>query len=100
MASPDGSTPCFVYILQCADGSLYTGTTHDLASRMARHNAGTSPFTSGRRPVTLLYSEEFSNRADATKRERQIKHWSRLKKLALVAGNLDLLRTASRCRRP
>jgi putative endonuclease len=81
-----------VYILRCADGALYIGVSEDLASRIARHNQGRGcRFTSVRRPVTLVYSESLPARKEAMARERQIKRWTRAKKEALIAGDIDLL---------
>jgi putative endonuclease len=78
-------------MLRCADGSLYTGITTDLARRLAEHN-GDSPagarYTRSRRPVQLVYSEAASNRSDATQREAAIKRLDRARKLALCAANL------------
>ena len=75
----------YVYILRCADQSLYIGQTHNLARRVAAHNAGLGAmFTSERRPVRLVYSEPHKTRTAAVRRERQIKHWTRCKKEALI----------------
>jgi putative endonuclease len=83
----------FVYILRCADGAFYVGSTSDLPSRIQAHNAGRGPrFTSGRRPVTPVYSEPFDSMEQARKRETQLKKWSRAKKKALIAGELDRLK--------
>jgi tRNA/rRNA methyltransferase len=84
----------YVYILRCADRSLYIGHTDNLALRIARHNAGAADcsFTCNRRPVTLVYSEPFPSRAAAVKRERQLKRWTRAKKEALIAGDTPSLR--------
>ena len=83
----------FVYILRCADGSYYVGHTSDLSRRIARHNEGKAAVhTAARRPVTLAYSEEFETERQAIARERQLKGWTRAKKEALIAGDLDLLR--------
>ena len=83
-----------VYILTCADGSLYVGHTRDLSTREAVHNDGRGArFTARRRPVRLLYSERCASLADAVRREKQIKGWSRAKKEALAAGDLSLLKT-------
>jgi len=75
----------FVYVVQCADKTLYTGIATDVARRVAEHN--TSPrgakYTRSRRPVTLLYSEEFPNRATASAAEHQIKKLPRAEKLRL-----------------
>jgi putative endonuclease len=75
----------FVYIIQCADDTLYTGWAVDVTARVKVHNAGRGArYTKTRRPVSLLYSEELPTRADAMRRERQIKKLPRLKKLALA----------------
>jgi predicted GIY-YIG superfamily endonuclease len=83
-----------VYILRCADGSLYIGHTDDLAMRVARHNAGSADcsFTRKRRPVRLVYSEPFASREAAVSRERQLKRWTRAKKDALISGDTPLLK--------
>ncbi|MFH1830296.1 MAG: GIY-YIG nuclease family protein [Pseudomonadota bacterium] len=78
--------PWFVYILQCADNSLYTGTTIDIASRFAAHKTGKgAKFTRSRGAKKILYSEKFSAKSDAMKREREIKGLSRKEKLALIS---------------
>ena len=83
----------FLYILRCCDDALYVGTTDDLTARLERHNRGAGcAFTARRTPVTLEHSEEFATRAEAMTRERQVKGWTRAKKEALIAGNMDLLR--------
>jgi putative endonuclease len=77
----------FVYILLCADSSLYIGVTANLEARVARHNNGEgSAFTAARRPVHLVFSETFETMADTLARERQLKRWTRRKKEALIAG--------------
>ena len=76
------------YILECADGSLYTGITNDLEKRLAAHNQGTaSKCTRSRLPVLLVFTEDFPDRATASRREAQIKRLPRAAKLALVAKN-------------
>ena len=75
----------FVYLLRCADGTLYTGFTNDLARRLAAHNAGRgAKYTRGRRPVELVYWESFSNKSSALRRECAIKRLSRAEKLSLI----------------
>ena len=75
----------FVYIVRCSDGTLYTGWAVDAAARVRAHNAGRgAKYTRTRRPVKLVYSEELPTRAEAMKRELQIKRYSRAKKLALA----------------
>lgn len=83
----------FVYILRCADTSLYVGETGNLDLRVAKHNNGrASAFTACRRPVVLAYSESHPTREDALRRERQLKRWTRAKKEALIAGDLEALK--------
>lgn len=76
-----------VYLLRCADGSLYTGVATDLARRLRQHNGeltGGARYTQGRRPVELVWSETCDSRADAQVREAQIKKLPRRDKLALA----------------
>lgn len=79
----------FVYILECNDGSLYTGITKDLIKRLDEHNTKSkgAKYTKTRRPVKLVYKEESENRSNASKREYEIKQLSRLKKLQLIKDN-------------
>ncbi len=75
----------FVYVLQCKDGSLYTGITTDVARRLSEHQAGTGGhYTRSRGAVKVLYSEKAGSRSAALKREAEIKKWDRKKKLDLV----------------
>jgi putative endonuclease len=75
----------FVYMIQCKDGTLYTGWTTDVAARVNAHNEGTgAKYTKGRGPVTLLYTESFESKPDALRREMAIKKLSRVEKLKLV----------------
>ncbi len=75
----------FVYILQCADQSLYVGCTNNLEKRLHQHNNSKSGahYTKVRRPVTLRYQEEFATLTENRKRETEIKSWVREKKLTL-----------------
>ena len=75
----------YTYILECGDGSLYTGWTNDLVRRMKAHNAGRgAKYTRSRLPVRLVYFEEFDSRQEALRREWQIKHtMNRAQKQAL-----------------
>ena len=89
----------WMYLLECADGSFYTGTTRAaLNERVGEHNAGKfkQAYTFARRPVRLVFSQEFANITDAIAAERQVKGWGREKKLALIEGRLDLLPGLSR----
>jgi len=87
-------TGAFLYIVRCADGSYYTGTTRDeLERRIAEHNSGYfGGFTATRRAVVLVYSQWFERITDAIAAERQIKGWSRAKKEALMRGDFGVLR--------
>lgn len=86
---PDLHGPWFVYLLRCADGSLYAGITTDVARRVAEHNSDDvlgARYTRGRRPVVLCYVEASTSRSAATRRERQIKRLPRAAKLALAGA--------------
>jgi predicted GIY-YIG superfamily endonuclease len=80
----------FVYILECSDGTYYTGSTKDLEGRIQQHHAGEgAKYTKRRRPLKLIYAEEFDRIDAAFYREKQIQSWSRKKKEALIEGRLD-----------
>ena len=82
-----------VYILRCADTSLYIGSTTDVARRMEEHATGKGgAYTRSRLPVTLLYQEPHLDRSTAERREAELKRWTRAKKLALAEGDLALLK--------
>ena len=75
----------YVYLLRCADDSLYCGWTTDLGGRIRAHNEGTgAKYTKSRRPVELVYVEEYENRHEALSREWHIKRLSRAEKLHLL----------------
>lgn len=76
----------FVYILECSDGSLYTGITKDVTKRLDEHNNSSkgAKYTKARRPLKLLYQEPSVDRSSASKREYSIKKLTRLKKLKLI----------------
>jgi len=78
----------YTYILECADKTLYTGITTDLKRRITEHNNAKlgAKYTSSRRPVKLIYSKKFSNRALASKEEARIKRLNKLEKLELIKG--------------
>jgi putative endonuclease len=90
----------WLYILRCADGSYYTGTTRaTLEHRLAEHNSGHyDGYTTNRLPVTLVYSQWFDRIADAIAAERQVKGWSRAKKEALIRDDFDALKDLARRR--
>ncbi len=74
-----------VYIVLCQDGTLYTGWTNDLSRRLKAHNEGRgAKYTRSRRPVTLVYWEKCADKAEAMRREYQIKHLRRAEKLKLI----------------
>ena len=78
--------PWLCYILRCRDSSLYVGITNDVEKRVQKHNGGLGPeFTKRRRPVELIWSQEFPDRHTAREKEVELKGWSRKKKLELVA---------------
>ncbi|MCX7649635.1 MAG: GIY-YIG nuclease family protein [Flavobacteriales bacterium] len=82
----------YTYILLCADGSFYTGSTVDLDRRLLEHQSGEgSRYTKKRLPVALVYFEEHQDIVQAFEREKQIKGWSRKKKEALVRGAFEEL---------
>lgn len=75
----------FVYILECADGTLYTGWTTDLERRLEEHNSGRGArYTRGRRPVELIYYEEVADQSTALRREAAIRRLHRSAKLDLI----------------
>ncbi len=92
----------YLYILRCADKSLYTGTTRaSLEARIDQHNAGKYPgYTEKRRPVTLVYSEWFARIEDAIAAERKLKLWTRAKKEAFIRGDLDALKDLAKRQKP
>lgn len=82
----------WMYILECADGSYYVGSTRDLERRISEHQQGLgAKYTSNRLPVKLVYGEEYDRVADAYTREKQVQGWRRAKREALINGDLELL---------
>jgi len=89
MKNQSFSTPWWVYIVRCRDGTLYTGITTDIDRRIGDHNRGKgSKYTASRRPVKLVYSEPQADRSSASKREAQIKRYTRSKKEILIEGSI------------
>jgi len=77
--------PHYVYVLECADGTYYTGYTTDVERRVAEHNAGEgAKYTRGRTPVEVVHTESFADRSTAMQREHEIKTLRRAEKEALV----------------
>ena len=90
---------CRVYIIRCADGSYYIGSTRDLERRLRAHKEGrAATYTARRRPLKLVYSEKHGNTEAARQRELQIKRWSHKKKEALIMGNIEGLKSMSKSR--
>ena len=89
----------YMYILKCADGSYYTGSTKDLERRLQQHQNGEGAnHTKKRLPVELLYFEVFDRIDKAFYREKQIQGWSRKKKEALMRADFDALHELAKCR--
>ena len=81
----------YTYMIECSDGSLYTGWTNHLKERIKAHNAGTgAKYTRPRRPVKLVYFEAFATKEEAMKREAAIKKLTRAEKLVLIKGFSDI----------
>jgi predicted GIY-YIG superfamily endonuclease len=86
--APRATKPWFVYLVRCADLSIYTGITDNVTTRIEKHNNGRGArYTAQRRPVALIYQEEHPDQGSAMKREAQIKTWpkARKEKLAIDA---------------
>ncbi|MDI6779366.1 MAG: GIY-YIG nuclease family protein [Bacteroidota bacterium] len=87
----------WTYILECTDKSYYTGSTTELQKRIAQHHEGAfDGYTAFRRPVKLLWNQEFADIRYAIEAERKIKGWTRAKKEALMRGDFDALHELSR----
>jgi putative endonuclease len=89
----------FMYILECADETFYTGSTKDLNLRVHQHNQGNGArYTARRLPVKLVYAEEYERIDQAFNREKQVQNWSHEKKKSLVEGKFDELPRQAGCR--
>ena len=89
----------YMYILECADGSYYTGSTINLQKRLWEHeNFLGANYTRKKHPSTLVYVEEFNRIDDAFYREKQVQGWSHEKKKALIEGNSNALHKYAECR--
>ncbi len=88
-----------MYILECSDGSYYTGSTKDLQARFTQHQNGLgASHTRKRLPVRLVYTEAYSMVKFAYHREKQVQGWGRKKKKALIEGLLDNLPELAKCK--
>lgn len=82
----------WMYIIECADGSYYIGSTKNIELRFSQHQEGTgSKYTSVRSPLKLVYGEEYERVIDAFTREKQVQGWRRAKREALINGDPELL---------
>ena len=88
----------WVYMVLCTDASYYVGITNDLGRRLWEHNEGLDRhcYTFMRRPVKLVYCEQYNDASAAIRREKQIKGWNRKKKVALIASDFNEIRRLSR----
>jgi putative endonuclease len=88
----------YIYILLCSDNSYYIGVTNNLEERVLQHQNGfdLASYTFNKRPISLVYSEEFIDVKQAIEREKQLKKWSRAKKEALINNDLVKLKNLSK----
>ena len=87
----------WMYILECADGSYYVGSTIDLERRLREHNEGIgAKYTARRRPAKMVYAAEFPDVTQAYAAEKQVQNWSRAKREALIRGDYDALPALAR----
>jgi predicted GIY-YIG superfamily endonuclease len=99
MSASASADSFFVYILRCADDSLYVGHTLNVEDRLNVHNDGRGAlWTACRRPVVLAYQEQLPSELKAVARERQIKRWTHAKKLALINGDRTALKSLAKRR--
>jgi putative endonuclease len=88
----DNSLMAWMYILECADGSYYVGSTKNIERRLWEHQSGLgAKYTSRRLPVKSVYSEEYERVSDAFDREKQVQNWSRAKREALINSEYEKL---------
>ena len=90
----------YIYILECNDGLLYTGITNDISRRFEEHQKGrnSNSFTHKRRPLKLIFYQNFNDIKQAIYFEKKIKKWSAKKKLALANGDFEMLQILAECR--
>jgi len=89
----------YLYILQCVDGSYYTGSTWDIRKRLMEHQNGIGAnYTKRHRPVKLVYCEQFNRIDSAFYREKQIQNWSHAKKKALIESDTNQLHRLAECK--
>ncbi len=90
----------YVYILECSDDSFYVGVTNDVGRRFIEHTKGLheTSYTFRRRPLKLVFCKQFSSPIKAIKYEKQIKGWTKAKKIALIDGDFKLLHELAKCK--
>ena len=90
----------YVYILECADNSFYTGVTNDVGRRFIEHQSGLheNSYTYSRRPLKLVYCKQFRSPIEAINYEKQLKGWSKAKKLALISNDFKSLHELAECK--
>ena len=90
----------YVYILECSDNSFYIGVTNDVGRRYIEHLTGIheKSYTFSRRPLKLIYCKQFNNPMKAIEFEKQLKGWTKAKKLALINNDLELLKELAACK--
>ena len=90
----------YVYILKCSDELYYVGITNNISRRLEEHNKGLNPtcFTFKRRPLKLVFQQDFNDVKRAIFFEKKIKKWSAKKKIALIDGDFDMLKILSECK--
>ncbi|MBE3085141.1 MAG: GIY-YIG nuclease family protein [Bacteroidetes bacterium] len=90
----------YVYILECSDDSFYIGVTNDVGRRFIEHISGLheNSYTFKRRPLKLVFCKQFSSPLRAIEYEKQLKGWTRAKKIALINNDLDLLHELAKCK--
>jgi len=86
----------YIYILECDNAFFYVGLTKNLKTRLIQHQEHQSLHTKRYKSIRLVYSEKLNKRIDAEKRETQLKGWSRAKKKALIAGDIERLKSLSK----
>ncbi|GMQ26301.1 GIY-YIG nuclease family protein [Algoriphagus sp. oki45] len=92
----------FVYILKCADQSYYTGVTNSIERRISEHEMGIDPscYTFKRRPILLVFIQEFQNAQEAISFEKQVKGWSRKKKEAIIQDKWEVFKVIFSMQKP
>jgi putative endonuclease len=90
----------YVYILECSDETLYVGVTNNVGRRFIEHTSGLheDSYTFSRRPLKLVYCKQFSSPMEAIEYEKQLKRWSKAKKIALINNDFKSLHELAECK--